>query len=56
MKKREVICKDCGEKWNISRQQDTSGGYLCPRCTSKRRKERGQRGGQNELVVQQEML
>lgn len=40
MKKREVVCKDCGEKQSIAKQQSTAGGYLCPHCTVKRRKER----------------
>ena len=43
MKKRYVVCKDCGEIKNIAKQQDTSGGYLCPDCTAKRRKKHGKK-------------
>lgn len=46
MKKREVVCKDCGEIWNIAKKQNTAGGYLCPRCTAKRRKARKERAKQ----------
>lgn len=43
MKKRYAICKCCRDKVNIAISRDTSGGYFCPRCTSKRRKERKER-------------
>lgn len=43
MKKREVVCKDCGRIWNIAAQQNTAGGYLCPHCTAKRRQEKARK-------------
>ena len=29
---RYAICKRCRLLWNIALTQDTSRGYLCPRC------------------------
>lgn len=37
---RYVVCGDCGEIWNIAKEQDTRHGYLCPQCAYKRRMER----------------
>ena len=37
---RYVVCGDCGRIWNIAKEQDTRRGYLCPKCTYKRRMER----------------
>lgn len=37
VKFRYAICKDCREKWNIAKNQDTSPFYLCPRCERRRK-------------------
>ena len=43
---RYVVCGDCGEIWNIAKEQDTRHGYLCPQCAYKRRMERRKKDGQ----------
>lgn len=37
---RYVVCGDCGQIWNIAKEQDTRHGYRCPKCIYKRRMER----------------
>lgn len=41
MTHREAICKMCRKKWNISIARDTSKGYLCPICSWKERRLKG---------------
>lgn len=46
---RYVVCGDCGEIWNIAKEQDTRHGYLCPQCAYKRRMER--RKKMDKLII-----
>lgn len=31
------ICRDCGQKWNVSRIEPGEKVYVCPPCERKRR-------------------
>jgi hypothetical protein len=44
MTHREAICKKCRKTWNISIGRDTSNGYVCPICSFKERRLKGDQG------------